>query len=202
MDTRGHKKKSRQFVFYNFVNLFSGDLCWDMFSKLLKSFKTCNFRAKIFASVWKVCFCLFSCLYVSKPEKKILFSNVMTNQSVQCLYLIDLEHQCLWTHFILKQGKNKSDYLLVACSVSCPLNSKWCIPTLSLELIYFGVLSRWVGIWTLYADPVVNHNRWKSVTELLWVQGLGVWPIFGQEDVRWKSNKLKYKINICESILT
>lgn len=102
---------------------------------------------------------VFSAAYVCQNQKKNLFSNVMINQSVQCLYLIDLEHQCLWTHFILKQSKNKGDYLLVACRVSCPLNSKQCIPTLSLELI----LGCWLGGWVY--GHCMQTQWWITISE-------------------------------------
>lgn len=138
---------------------------------------------KIICFSVKSMLCLFS-VYMCQSRKN-LFSNVMTNQSVECLYLIDLEHQCLWTHFILKQSKNKSDYLLVACSVSCPLNSKWCIPTLSLELIYFGVLSRWGGYLDIVCRPSGEPQSVKISHRAPLGPGAGQDPFFGQEDVRW-----------------
>ena len=73
LGTQG-KKKRRQFVFYNFVNLFSGDFCWDMFSKLQKSFKTFNFRNKNknLLQCDKYAF-VFSAVYMCQDQKKIYF---------------------------------------------------------------------------------------------------------------------------------
>ena len=199
------KKKKQTIVFYHFVNWFSGDFCWDMFSKLLKSFKTFNFREKQkqkqkLASVWKVCFCLFSCLCVSKPEKKFIFK--CDDKSVSTVSLFDRFRTPMSLNSFHIKTKQKQRWLSVSCMQGFLPIEQQTMHSYPLPWAYFGVLTRWVGIWTLYADPVVNHNQWKSVIELLLVQGLGVWPIFGQEDVRCKSNKLKYKINICESILT
>ena len=111
------KKKSRQFVFYHFVNWFSGDFCWDMFSKLLKSFKTFNFRGKKnktkLASVWKVCFCLFSCLCVSKPEKKFIFK--CDDKLVSTVSLFDRFRTPMSLNSFRIKTKQKQKWLSVSC---------------------------------------------------------------------------------------